>query len=75
MSRSYRKKKITGVSTNASDKKDKQSANKRLRCATKRALKNNEEVLPEKREISDVYDFAKDGKTYHKNIAKKDMRK
>jgi hypothetical protein len=60
VTRSRKKHPITGWTTAKSEKKDKQSANRRLR----RIVKQNptKELLPIQREISDVYLFDKDGK-------------
>ncbi len=66
MSRSYRKTPITGITTAASEKRDKQLANRRLRRRVKQALRGEPEaqVLPLKREVSDVWTMDKDGKRW-----------
>ncbi len=60
MTRSHKKYPITGITTAESEKKDKQIANRKLR----RKIKQNvtKEILPLKREISDIWMMDKDGK-------------
>tara|TARA_R110002110_G_scaffold338034_1_gene548526 strand:- start:432 stop:683 length:252 start_codon:yes stop_codon:yes gene_type:complete len=71
MSRSRKKTSIFSITTAPSDKADKVNANRRLRRLVKERLKDDEFideiVLPQLREISNVWDFAKDGKSF-KNI-------
>jgi hypothetical protein len=70
MSRSTRKRPWTGVTTAKSEKRDKILAHRRLRAAT-RLLERLPEIreaapglsFPIMREVSDVWSFAKDGKT------------
>lgn len=66
MGRSYRKTPIRSITTAASEKRDKQFANRRLRRVVKQALKGEPEaqVLPLKREVSDVWVMDKDGKRW-----------
>jgi hypothetical protein len=66
MSRSCRKTPIVGITTAASEKRDKQLANRRLRRVVKRVLRDEPEaqVLPLKREVSDVWGMDKDGKRW-----------
>ena len=66
MSRSRRKCAKIGLAagSHTSDKKDKVVANRRIRSAVKKAIKNGEDVLPLKREVSNRYAFSKDGKSY-----------
>jgi hypothetical protein len=66
MSRSCRKTPIVGITTAASEKRDKQLANRRLRRVVKRVLRDEPEaqVLPLKREVSDVWAMDKDGKRW-----------
>jgi hypothetical protein len=56
------------MTTAPSDKADKANANRRLRRIVKQRLKDDEFIeeipLPQLREISDVWDFAKDGKKF-----------
>ena len=63
MSRSFKKTPICGIAGN-SDKEDKRLANRSLRRKTKMDIKGEKEVLPELREVSDVWSMKKDGKTY-----------
>lgn len=60
MSRSYRKTPVTGFSCSKSEKKDKQIYNRRFRRAIKREIFND--ILPDLREVSDVWQMTKDGK-------------
>jgi hypothetical protein len=66
MSRSRRITTITGMTTAATEKADKRNANRSERRRIHSALKTKDEVdvLPEKRELSDVWAMAKDGKIY-----------
>lgn len=65
MSRSRKHTPKGGITTSASEKADKRHANRRLRLATSQALHREAEVMPELREVSDVWGFAKDGKAWH----------
>lgn len=73
MGKSYKKHPYSGFSTAKSEKQDKIISNRKLRQKEKQILKNidvedieNEDIiLPDIREISDVYDFSKDGKCYY----------
>ncbi len=64
MSRSFRKTPIFGHTTAESEKEDKRMANRATRRAVKIALKIGKDVLPDLREKGNVYNFAKDGKSY-----------
>lgn len=66
MSRSSRKTNICGITMAATEKADKQKANRAERHKVKSAMALNREieVLPAKREVSNVWAMAKDGKTY-----------
>jgi len=64
MSRSYRKTPAWGHTTAESEKSDKIRANRDFRRAVQIALYNEDE-MPLLREISNVWDFAKDGKSYN----------
>ena len=72
MSRSYRKTPIFGASTSLSDKQDKRYANRAYRRSVNQELddlKENPELfdemdLPIEKEISDPWNFSKDGKRY-----------
>lgn len=74
MSRSYRKTKIFGV-LSGSEKKDKQKANRKFRRVVKEKVSHLDHKLPDRREVSNVWDFAKDGKRYISEISEKFMRK
>lgn len=77
MARSRKKQPFTPVSTSTSEKADKVSAHRKERrqVRTLLAVKPDVEVLPHKREISNVWAYAKDGKRYRKAPRAKDMRK
>jgi hypothetical protein len=75
MSRSRRKTPICGWTTCDSEKEDKSLANRRLRRIVGHAIKNNREIYPELREVSDVWNFGKDGKQRLLDVDSKEMRK
>lgn len=75
MSRSRRKNKIRGITTATSEKQSKLKANRKLRRLTKETLKKGKEVLPLLREVSDNWNFKKDGKKYVTNLCEKEVRK
>ncbi|MEM6807161.1 MAG: hypothetical protein AAF696_37510 [Bacteroidota bacterium] len=75
MSRSKKKSKFHGVTKAKSEKMDKREANRRFRRILKQKVDNGEEILPEARELSDVWAFAKDGKVYDRTMNEKDLRK
>lgn len=82
MSRSRKKIPIQGNagSARSSDKLSKQEANRAERKVIKQMLHEHsdklEEIeLPLKKEISNVWDFNKDGKSFIKNAADEDYRK
>lgn len=64
MGKSRRKNPIFGIAVCDSEKKDKQAANRKLRRKIKEAVARGEEVMPEIREVSDVWNMGKDGKQY-----------
>ena len=66
MSRSRRRTTITGITTAATEEADKRHANRSERRRVRSVLntKDEIEVLPAKRELSDVWAMAKDGKIY-----------
>ena len=65
MSHSRRKKPIFSLWA-SSDKPAKQDANRQLRRAIRMAVAAELELMPELRELSDEWDFPKDGpKRYH----------
>ena len=75
MSRSKRKTQIHGITTAVSEKKNKRKANRKFRRMVRGSLKSKGENLPTLREVSNVENFAKDGKKYWKCISSKLMRK
>ena len=75
MSRSYIKNKIVGYTKKESEKRDKTIANKRYRRLVKVRIAKRSEVLPLIREISNIYQFDKDGKHYYAGMTKLEMRK
>ncbi len=75
MSHSYRKNKIVGFTCKTSEKKDKKNANKKLRRLVKMRIGKQVETLPLLKEVSNVWDFAKDGKQYWADMTKKDLSK
>ncbi len=68
MSRSFKKTPIQGHSCARSEKQDKRIANRRMRANIKTALASSfdpeADVLPALREVTNVYDMSKDGKSY-----------
>ena len=66
MARSRKKTPIAGVTNAPSEKADKQTAHRRERrkVRAKLGVEIAPEVLPDRREVSDVWTFAKDGKAY-----------
>jgi hypothetical protein len=75
LSRSYRRTPIFGITTSRSEKQDKAFANRRLRRKVKVCLAADNEELPLLREISNVWSFDKDGKSYCLDPSAKEMRK
>lgn len=77
MSRSHRKLPIVGNTTSESEKRDKRTANRRLRGAVRLALHEDPHAtLPVLREVSDVWVMNKDGKQWfdadkHPNLMRK----
>lgn len=75
MSRSHKKSPFSGFTTAKSEKQDKIIASRRLRTKEKNILKHidvnnldelDELLLPDTKEITNPYTFAKDGKSYYK---------
>ena len=63
MSRSKRKTPVLGITTAKSEKQDKRIANRKLRRAVKQRLGYDPDgVMPELREVSNVWSMDKDGK-------------
>ena len=75
MSRSRKKTPKTGITTAESEKDDKRKANRKFRRVTKGQLKNGDSQFVDKKEVSNVWSFDKDGKRFLKNPTKKDLRK
>ncbi len=75
MSRSWIKNKIVGYTKKESEKRDKTIANKRYRRLVKVRIAKRSEVLPLIREVSNIYQFDKDGKHYYAGMTKLEMRK
>ena len=75
MSRSFIKNKIVGYTKKESEKRDKTIANKRCRRLVKVRIAKRSEVLPLIREVSNIYQFDKDGKHYYAGMTKLEMRK
>lgn len=74
MSKSFKKVPISGNTTAPSEKKDKQLANRKLRRINKKFLNNIEcpdivaDRLSTLKDESNIWDFAKDGKKWFKNL-------
>ncbi len=65
MSHSFKKTPVCGITTAASEKADKRKANRRLRRVIRQKLLGGEaDIMPNLREVSNVWSFAKDGKQY-----------
>ena len=75
MSRSRRKYKIRGNTTADSEKQSKRKANRKLRRLAKESLKKKDDILPELKEVSNRWNFEKDGKTYDADLPAKFFRK
>ena len=65
MSRSIRHTPIAGITTAASDKWAKRRAQRSWRQAVRVAVGKGKEVLPELREVSNVWSMPKDGKRWY----------
>jgi len=66
MARSVKRTPVSGITTAKSEKYDKRMANRKLRRAVRQALHRAEcvEVLPHRRELTDPWTMAKDGKMW-----------
>lgn len=62
MSRSRKKKPITGITLAETEKEFKQQEHQRERSRVRDALKTGKEVLPHHKEFGDPWDGPKDGK-------------
>lgn len=75
MSRSKRKTPILPNCKATSEKDERQKANRKLRRIVKEKLAVLEEELPQKREVSDRWNWEKDGKSYRADLTKKEKTK
>lgn len=75
MSRSFKRTKFSAITTATTEKSNKQEANRKFRRIVKIAVKMGKEKLPQKREVSNIWHFDKDGKIYDKEMDGKDLRK
>lgn len=75
MARSRRKTPIIGIAVCDSEKSWKRGANRKLRRAVRAALIRGDDVLPELREVSNVWTFGKDGKLYWPDLEPRYLRK
>ena len=75
MSRSHQKTPIRGNTKAESEKQDKQHANRKFRRIVRQKMKAGKDTLPQIREVSNVWTFDKDGKTYDKSMDNRDLRK
>lgn len=64
MSRSYKHTTISAITTAQSEKQDKRLANRRFRRISKHRVKIEAEPLVHLNEVSDIWNFQKDGKRY-----------
>ncbi|MBV8326065.1 hypothetical protein [Chryseobacterium sp.] len=75
MSRSRRKTPITGVTTADTEKENKRKANRKLRRLNRIKIHKGDFNLFQVREISNVWEFDKDGKHYLKDPVKRYLTK
>ncbi|TDN87093.1 hypothetical protein DET49_11447 [Salegentibacter sp. 24] len=75
MSRSKRNTPILPNCKASSEKTEKQKANRRLRRIVKERLAISEEEFPQKKEISDIWNWGKDGKSYRTDLTNKEKTK
>ncbi len=79
MSRSRRKTPIVGHTTAETEKTDKRLANRRYRRRVRQTLDGVDPaadvLIPHRNEVSNVWQFDKDGKQYLDSPEPKDMRK
>lgn len=75
MSRSHQKTPIRGNTIAESEKQDKRHANRKFRRIVRQKMKAGEDTLPQIREVSNVWKFDKDGKTYDNSLSSRDLRK
>lgn len=65
MSRSFKKNPFCAVACHSSNKKDKTTANRKFRKASKQKLKTNMDLPHSVREVSNTYNFSSDGLAYY----------
>ena len=71
MTRSFKKTPISGNTGNRSEKRAKRFANRSWRLAVKDAIRRGGwETLPMQKEVSNVWDFPKDGKHWFGTIGR-----
>ena len=75
MSRSKRKTPILPNCQASSEKSEKRKANRKLRRIVKQKLAVPDGELPQKKEISDIWNWEKDGKSYRADLTKKEKTK
>lgn len=77
MARSRKATAVRGVTAAKSEKSDKRRANRALRRLTRQTLASDSTfpVAPEPRDVSNVWNMAKEGKHYLKDPRPKDLRK
>ncbi|PKD17621.1 hypothetical protein APR41_05265 [Salegentibacter salinarum] len=75
MSRSKRKTPILPNCTATSEKAEKQKANRKLRRIVKEKLAITDENFPHIKEISDSWNWEKDGKSYRTDLSNKEKSK
>ncbi|WP_079721738.1 hypothetical protein [Salegentibacter holothuriorum] len=75
MSRSKRKTPILPNCQASSEKSEKQKANRKLRRIVKEKLAVPDEELPHKKEISNIWNWGKDGKTFRADLTNKEKTK
>lgn len=64
MARSFRRTPIAGITTAETEKPDKQKANRRYRHAVRVAIAEGRDHIPSRRELTDPWHMAKDGKKW-----------
>ena len=77
MTHSLRKTPKCGITAARSEKADKIAAHQRERRAVRSCLRatSSPDVLPDRRALSNAWDYAKDGKQYLRNAQAEDLRK
>lgn len=71
MARSFRRTPIFGNTTAQSESTDKRIANRRWRSAVRCALTAGDDDIPHRREKTNPWDMAKDGKRWMGRVARK----